>query len=282
MTSRSPVSGQWHALDRLAMAIIAIYFVTALGVWLGWWARDWSAITGAMWEHPSLTHWLGTNLLGQDIAQRAVASIARAFEIGLTTGLIAVLSGGLFGSLAGFFARTWIDAGILWLAGTLDAIPFYLLVIALAFSLRGHPLAMHVAMALAFWTTTARVVRAEVIRLRRASFVEAARVSGLSNRQIIGRHILPHTSGLLIAQGVIVGVAAIKAEVILSFLGIGFADGISWGIMIAESTQEILAGQYMNFAAASLLLFALVASLSVLADRLQSMLDPRDDSHVRF
>jgi len=74
-------------------------------------------------------------------------------------------------------------------------------------------------------------------------------------------------------------VAAIKAEVILSFLGIGFADGISWGIMIAESSQEILAGQYMNFITASLMLLGLVASLNLLADRLQAMLDPRDDGH---
>lgn len=281
MKSHLTLSDHWRPLDRLALAIIVIYLVSAIGVWLGWWARDWAAITGTMWEGPTLEHWLGTNLLGQDIAQRTIAATARAFEIGLTIGIMAILLGGLFGSMAGFFSGTWIDALILWLAGTLDAIPFYLLVIALAFSLRGHPLAMQLAMVLAFWTTTARVVRAEVLSLRQSGFVEAARVGGSSNRRIISRHILPHTSTLLITQGMIVFVAAIKAEVILSFLGIGFADGISWGIMIAESTQEILAGQYMNFASASLMLFVLVASMSLLADRLQSMLDPRDDSGVR-
>ena len=134
---------------------------------------------------------------------------------------------------------------------------------------------MHLAMILSFWTLTARLVRTETIRLKQREFVFAARVSGLNARRILVRHILPNTAPLLLVQTSLVFVAAIKAEVVLSFLGIGLQDSISWGIMIAEAGQEILAGHYMNFVTASLALFVLVLSVNQLADRLQERLDPR-------
>lgn len=264
---------------RLAFGLLLLYLGAAAGVWLGAWGTDFSAIVGGMWESPSTRHGLGTNLLGQDILSRGLAATARAFEIGLTIAGVTTALGAGLGAVAGYHHRGPADELMLWLAGTIDAIPFYLLVIALAFALQGHPLAMHLAMAGAFWTTTARVVRAEVIRLGQAGFVEAARASGSTPTRIVSRHILPHTSPVLIVQATIVFVAAVKAEVILSFLGLGPADGVSWGIMIAESTQEILAGQYMNFLVASGLLFGLVLALSLLADRLQQILDPRTGQH---
>jgi ABC-type dipeptide/oligopeptide/nickel transport system permease subunit len=265
--------------SRLALGLLLAYLAAAAGVWAGAWGSDFNVIVAGMWEPPSRDHWLGTNLLGQDILARSLTATARAFEIGLTIAGISTLTGASLGALAGYRHRGWVDQLVLWLAGTVDAIPFYLLVIAVAFALQSHPMAMHLAMAGAFWTTTARVVRAEIIRLGQAGFVEAARASGSRPTRIVIRHMLPHTSPLLIVQATIVFVAAVKAEVILSFLGLGPASGVSWGIMIAESTQEILAGQYMNFIVASGLLFGLVLALSLLADRLQQALDPRHGRH---
>ena len=68
---------------------------------------------------------------------------------------------------------------------------------------------------------------------------------------------------------------AIKSEVILSFLGLGVKDGVSWGLMIAESTLEVQAGQFANFYAASALLFVLVMAFNMFSDALQDALDPR-------
>jgi peptide/nickel transport system permease protein len=80
---------------------------------------------------------------------------------------------------------------------------------------------------------------------------------------------------ILLVQATIVFVAAIKSEVILSFLGLGVQDGVSWGLMIAESTSEVIAGHYMNFIAASGFLFALVMGFNLFADGLQDALDPK-------
>ncbi len=261
--------------DHIATLVAIAYLAAALGVWLGLWADNWAEITGTMWADPSAAHWLGTNRLGQDILVRAVASTATAFEVGLAVALSSSIIGGLLGAVAGHFNGSPVDELILWLKGTIDAIPFYLLVVAIAFALQGHAMAMHLAMILAFWTTTARVVRAETIRIGQSGFIEAARAGGSTASRIIFRHLLPNLVHVLLVQATLVFVAAIKAEVVLSFLGIGVQDSISWGLMLAEAGQDIMAGQYMNFLVASLCLFGLVMAASLLADRLQDRLDPR-------
>jgi len=277
---RSPVrraAGRLLA-DRWAMlglAIVLLFFGIALGVWAGLWGGDWMASVGERWEGPSTRHWLGTTILGQDILDRALFSTRTAFEIGLIVALASSVLGALFGALSGYFAGTLIDSAVLWLTGVLDAIPFYLFVAALAFALKGNPWAMHIAMVATFWTTTARLVRGEVIKLKELEFVEAARAIGLHPLTIIHRHILPNTFHILLVQATIVFVAAIKSEVILSFLGLGVQDGVSWGLMIAESTTEVTAGHYMNFVAASSFLFVLVMGFNLFADGLQDALDPK-------
>lgn len=259
-----------------AGALLAGYLVIALGVWLGAWGQDWSATGGPMWAPPSADYWFGTNVIGQDIFHRAIRSTATAFEIGFSVALLATLLGAGLGGAAGA-AGGWMDETMLWMAGVIDSIPFFLFVAALSFALEGWPWAMHAAMIAAFWTTTARLVRAEVRRLRTLPFTEAARAAGLSRPRILFRHLLPNTTHILLVQATLAFVAAVKAEVILSFLGLGGA-GVSWGQMIAESTQEVLAGQFANFVSASLMLMGLVLAFNLFADSLQDALDPRSEA----
>ncbi len=266
------------ACDRAAMlglAIVVAFMGIALGVWLGWWGDNWAETTSGQWQPPSAKHWFGTTILGQDIFARAVFSTRTAFEIGLIVAITSTLLGAVFGALSGYFAQTPVDAVILWLKGVLDSIPFYLFVAAIAFALDGNPWAMHIAMIATFWTTTARLVRGEVMKLKNLEFVEAARAMGLHPLVIIYRHIVPNTFHILLVQATIVFVAAIKSEVILSFLGLGVQDSVSWGLMIAESTTEVIAGHYMNFIVASSFLFALVMGFNLFADGLQDALDPK-------
>lgn len=266
------------AADRAAMtglAIVAAFFVIALGVWFGWWGANWAETGADRWQPPSTEHWFGTTILGQDIFARAIFSTRTAFEIGLVVAVSSSLLGALFGALSGFFAHSPVDSLVLWIKGVLDSIPFYLFVAAVAFALDGNPWAMHIAMITTFWTTTARLVRGEVIKLKSLEFVEAARAIGLHPLMIISRHIVPNTLHILLVQATIVFVAAIKSEVILSFLGLGVQDGVSWGLMIAESTTEVMAGHYMNFIVASGFLFALVMGFNLFADGLQDALDPK-------
>jgi peptide/nickel transport system permease protein len=134
---------------------------------------------------------------------------------------------------------------------------------------------MHIAMIAAFWIGTARLIRGEVIKLKSLEYVEAAHAIGVSRFMIIFRHILPNTFHILLVQATLSFVAAIKSEVILSFLGLGVKDGMSWGLMISESTFEVLAGFFNNFIAASVLMFGLVMAFNMFSDALQDALDPR-------
>ena len=264
--------------DRVGMCsffVVLLYAVIALGVVFGWWAEDWADVTGPKWGPVSAEYWFGTNIIGQDIFARSLYSTRTAFEVGLVVAIGATAIGAVLGALAGFFSGTWIDEVVIWFMGVLDSVPFILLVAAIAYSLQGSPWAMHIAMVVTFWIGTARLVRGEVIKLKSLEFVEAAHAIGLPRLTIIFRHILPNTFHLLLVQGTITFVAAIKSEVILSFLGLCVKDGMSWGLMISESTFEVLAGFFNNFIAASVMMFGLVMAFNMFSDALQDALDPR-------
>ncbi|MEJ8567117.1 ABC transporter permease [Elongatibacter sediminis] len=280
LPARPPSSRVWRRLrdDRwglFGLLLVLGYFGISLAVWSGMAGQDWSAASGGRWQPVSAEYWFGTNVLGQDIFQRSLYSVRVAFEIGLLVAATSTLLGALLGALAGWRSGSAADDAVLFVAGVLDSIPFYLFVAAVAFAMRGNPWAMHFAMVATFWTTTCRLVRAEVMRLKSREFVQSALALGLSAPRTVLRHVLPNTVHVLLAQGAIVIVAAIKAEVILSFLGLGVHDGVSWGLMLAESTQEVLAGRFNNLLAASLPLFGILLGFNLVADALQDALDPR-------
>lgn len=253
----------------LGIVILAVLSLLAIAVSAGWLAGGWSTTSAAQWAPADAAHWFGTNRLGQDIWDRALAGTLTAFRVGIVVTVGALVLGAMLGAIAGWRAGSWLDDVMLYLMGVLDSMPIYLLAAAFAFMLGGGEVAMYVAMIVSFWTSTARLVRAEVARLRGQAYVLSAEAIGLPPALILLRHLLPNTGHILLVQATLTFVAAIKTEVILSFLGIGVRDGVSWGLMLAESTQDVLAGHFGNFAAASLLLFSLLLGLNLLADALQ-------------
>jgi ABC-type dipeptide/oligopeptide/nickel transport system permease subunit len=275
MWSKAAYKFRRDRTGMLGLYVVVFYMLIALGVTLGLWGTEWSDNDGQIWEGMNSEYWFGTNILGQDIFERAIYSTKTAFEVGLAVAVISTFLGAILGALSGFYSNSWIDEIILWLMGVLDSIPFYLFVAAIAFALSEFAYAMHVAMIATFWTTTSRLVRGEVIKLKNFEFVEAAHAVGVPQHIIIFRHILPNTFHILLVQSTIVFVGAIKSEVILSFLGLGVKDGVSWGLMISESTSEVQAGEFANFYAASAFLFILVMAFNMFSDALQDALDPR-------
>jgi peptide/nickel transport system permease protein len=259
----------------IGLMVVTVFAVLAMCVWTGMLGQGWSEVSGERFESASSGHWFGTNLLGQDIFSRTLFGTATAFEVGLLVTFSSTLLGMALGGLAGWYSHGWLDEIILWVKGVLDSIPFYLFAAAVAYALQGSPWAMHLAMIITFWTTTARIIRGEVMRIKEREFIEAARAIGLPGLTTVFRHVLPNTYHILLVQGTIVFVAVINTEVILSFLGLGIQDGVSWGLMLAESSQEVLAGHFGNFIAAGTSLFLLLMGFNLLADALQDALDVR-------
>ncbi len=281
-----PQTNLWASLkqDRVAIVsllVIGAYCLIAALAAFGVVGDGWALISGTPFEGPSSAHPAGTNRNGMDVLARGLYATRTAFEIGIVVAGVTMVLAALLGGVAGFAAGTWLDEGVLWLKGVIDSVPFYLLVVAVAWALPDNfTYAMHVAMISTFWTTGARYVRGEAIRLRELEYVSAARALGAGPMRIILRHILPNTVHLLLVQGTLVFVAAIKSEVILSFLGLGVRDGMSWGLMLGEAASEVGSGHYANLLTASLLMFGLVLAVSLLADALQDALDPRREQEA--
>lgn len=222
--------------------------------------------------------WLGTDRQGRSILVRAIASIEVAMSVGLVAGIIAVLVGTMLGCMAGY-ARGRTDAAIVWLYSTIESIPYLLLLLVLSYSAahvfgRGI-MTVHVAFAATFWTGPCRVIRGEVMRLREAEFISAARAIGASPLRILLRHIVPNVAHLSFIYFSLVFIGAIKSEVILSFLGLGVQDQASWGIMIDQSRAELATDFYWQIGAATAFMFVLVLAFNVFTDALQDALDPK-------
>lgn len=258
-----------------ALSIVLIYFVVALLATFNVVGVNWDKEMTDGYSDASSAFPFGTTINGQDVLSRALYGTKTAFEVGLVVAVFSTLIGWFLGSVAGFFSGTILDEIIIWLYGCLECIPFYLFVAAVAFALRGNPYAMHIAMVSTFWTSTCRVIRGEVIKIKHLEYVEAARAIGVSRFKIIVKHIMPNTLHIVLVNSTISFVGAIKSEVILSFLGLGVKEGVSWGVMISESTGEVSAGRFNNFLAASTFLFFLVIAFNLFADSLQDALDPK-------
>ena len=259
-----------------ALLVVAIYLVVASGVALGLWANEWDELLNDNGYGPiSEKYWLGTNFNGQDIFQRAVYSILTAFKVGLVVAISSLLIGICLGSISGYYSNTWLDELIIWMYGCLDSIPFYLFVAAVSFALTESDAAMYVAMIGVLWTSSCKVLRGQVIKLKNLEFVEAARAIGVTDYKIILRHIVPNLVPLILVELSLSFVTAIKTEAILSFLGLGVKEGISWGVMLSEASAEVVAGRYHNFFAASIFMFGLVIAFNQLSDALQDALDPK-------
>ncbi|MBL6921711.1 MAG: ABC transporter permease [Akkermansiaceae bacterium] len=261
-----------------AMIVVGVYGLIAILVYLGLIGENWSTLGEEGFGGMSSEHWFGTNINGQDIFSRAIQGIKTAFEVGLVVAVTATAIGGILGAIAGYFHRTIVDEVIMWLYGCIDAIPFYLFVAAVAFSLKGtelQPWGMHIAMIATFWSSTCRIVRGEVIKIRGLEYIQAAKAVGVGPLTIVRRHVMPNTTHILLVQSTIAFVGAIKSEVILTFLGLGVVDGVSWGTMLSESTSDVLRGHFGNFLGASGFLFILVIAFNMFADALQDALDPK-------
>ena len=256
-------------------SIMLFGFALILLVMSAYQLPDWQEVSSERYASASVKHPLGTNAIGQDVAARALQASWSSLYTGIVVSLLSGGLGVLMGLFAGWYSGRWPDSIILWLTGVMEAIPFYLFVAAIAFAFQKLSWSMELAMIATFWTTMTRLIRGEVIRLQQRDYVLSARAIGLPPVRILKTHILPNLLPLLLVQLSLIFISAIKAEVILSFLGLGDSSGISWGMMIAESTQEVIGGYYWNFISASVLLFMLIFSVSLITDKLQSRADPR-------
>jgi oligopeptide transport system permease protein len=218
---------------------------------------------------------LGADRLGRDVLAKAVKGTQISVFVGVMAALAATAIGTLLGAFAGFFGGRVGDL-LEWLYNVFEAIPGILLIFAFA-AVFGRGIGTVVLiLGLTGWTGLYRQVRAEFIKHRGREYVRAAEAIGASVWRRIFSHILPNVSHVILVRMSLLVVGFIKAEVILSYLGLGVGiDDVSWGTMLAEAQSELVLGIWWQLAAATAFMAVFVTAFSLMADALRDALDPK-------
>lgn len=226
-------------------------------------------------QPPSLEHWFGTDDLGRDILVRTLNGGRVSIGVGFAATVVALLIGLPYGVIAGYYSgRT--DAVMMRFVDALYALPFTIIVVLLTTFLGRSIWLIFLAIGAVEWLTMARIVRGQTRTLRKLTYIEAAKVNGVSNPKIMIRHILPNCMSAVIVYTTLTIPAVILLESILSFLGLGVQPPMgSWGSLINEGAQKLdIYPWQLVFPA---LFFSLTLfSLNFIGDGLRDALDPRD------
>jgi oligopeptide transport system permease protein len=224
----------------------------------------------------------GADKWGHDVLKKAIKGAQVSIFVGISAAIVATLIGTMLGAFAGYF-RGWIDDVLEWFYSIFTSIPYILLILAFAAVFRSNKLLSHAGvatiiavLALTGWTRVYRLMRAEYIKHRSREYVRAADAIGASNASRMFVHILPNASHVILVQMSLLTVEFIKAEVILSFLGLGVpVDVVSWGTMLAEAQSELVIGKWWQLFAAGAGMAVLVTAFSLFTDSLRDALDPK-------
>ena len=226
----------------------------------------------------------GGDRLGRDVLDKAIKGAQVSIAVGLIAALFATLIGTTLGALAGYFGGK-VDDFLEWVYNVFTAIPYILLVFALAAVLKSGPLAgslghgiwtVVIILSVVGWTGIYRLVRAEYMKHRAREYVRAAEAIGASHMSRMFTHILPNVSHVVLVQLSLHVVSFIKSEVILSFLGLGVpVDMVSWGTMLSEATTELVLGKWWQLVAATAFMATFVTAFALLTDALRDALDPK-------
>ena len=193
---------------------------------------------------------------------------------GFVVAAISVPLGVALGAIAGYFGG-WIDEFIVWFYTTLSSIPNLMLLIAISYAMGKGMTAVYVALISTSWIGVARVIRGEFIKHKEREYVLAANSLGASHFSKIFKHILPNVSHFIILNFSMQFMGAIKAEVILSFLGVGVQGEPSWGVMIDDAKLELARGVWWQLTGATVAMFFIVLAFNILGDSLRDALDPK-------
>ncbi len=223
---------------------------------------------------PSATHWLGTDTLGRDQLTRIMYGSRISLMVGFIATSVALLIGVLWGATAGFVGGR-LDAIMMRIVDVLYALPFTIFIILLTVIFGRSILLLFLAIGAVEWLTMARIVRGQVLTIKKQEFVEAAIAIGLSPWQIITRHLIPNVLGPIIVYTTLTIPSVILLESFLSFLGLGIQPPqSSWGSLISGGVETMEEYPWLLLfpgLALSITLF----SLNFLGDGLRDALDPR-------
>lgn len=221
-------------------------------------------------------YFFGTDAFGRDILSRIIIGTRVSMLVGLIAVLISLTIGILLGALAGNY-RGKTDSVIMWLVNVTWSIPTLLLVFSVTLTIGKGFWQIFVAVGLTLWVSVARLVRGQVMVVKEAEYVQAAKALGFRDSRIIFRHILPNIIGpvMVIAAGNFA--TAIIIEAGLSFLGIGVQPPQpGWGLMMKENYNLIITHNAVQALIPGFAIMLLVLAFNLLGNGLRDVMDVKN------
>lgn len=225
---------------------------------------------------PREGHPFGFNFQGCDVYSRVVHGAGTSLTVGILVTIIIAIMGIVIGAFAGFFGG-WVDSLLMRIGDMFFAIPYVLAAVVIMSMFLDNRNIVVVSLAIGFfgWPAVARILRAEILRVRSADYVMASEALGVSRVRTMFSHVMPNSIAPVIVLSTVGLAAAITAEATLSFLGVGLPpEFISWGNDIAQA-QIRLRTDPMPLIYPSIALSLTVLSFIMLGETVRDALDPK-------
>ncbi|MBB2989407.1 peptide/nickel transport system permease protein [Mycolicibacterium iranicum] len=238
---------------------IVLGLIVAAAVGIPLLAGDQVADFAAALQPPGPGHLAGTDHSGYDLLVRTAEGLRVSLLIAAVCAVVATVLGVAIG-VAAALVGGGLDAVVMRLVDGFNALPHLVVGIVIAAMWRGAPLAIIASIALTHWPAVARVVRAELLAVAEAGWVETARLAGASRWFVARTHLVPAVTGQALVAMVVLLPHAVWHESTLSFLGVGLSpDRASLGTLLSEARGDVLAGAWWTLAvpAAALIVAAL-------------------------
>ena len=269
----------WNILKKNYVAMVCLFIILALiliavfAPYLTGYDPDQNKARDRF-QSPNAEHLMGTDRFGRDILTRILYGCRISLSVGVISQLIASFLGYFIGVCAGYFGGK-TDSVLSFIIQVFSSFPFLLFSIAVMFILGPGLVNLYIALGLLGWTSTARLVRGEVLRIKNSEYIQACIVGGGSSFRAIMKHLLPNCVPILIITITLGIPRAILSEASLSYLGLGVSPPTaSWGAMISEAQPFIRSATYYSLFP-GLAIIITVLSFNLLGDGLRDALDPK-------
>ncbi|WP_306569772.1 ABC transporter permease [Faecalispora jeddahensis] len=223
---------------------------------------------------PSFSHLFGTDWMGRDMLARTVKGLSTSILIGVLAAGISSVIAVILGTLSAVMGKK-VDQAVLWLIDMVQGIPHLILLMLISFMLGKGLQGVMVGIAVSHWPNLARVVRAEVLAVKNAQFVQASRKMGRSRLFIAVRHILPHVVPQYIVGLILLFPHAILHEASITFLGFGLSpEEPAVGVILSESMRYLTSGFWWLTVLPGAALLLIVLLFDAIGDNLRTIIDP--------
>lgn len=265
----------WNTRKKMMLFLISssifLMIILVLSFWL---SNDHLRLSATKNLPPSWSHWFGTDWLGRDMFTRTIKGLRLSLSIGAFTALLSVVIATIMGICAATFGKV-VDAVISWIIDLFIGMPHLVFMVLICFIAGGGILGIVLGISLTHWTALARVVRAEVMQMKNAEYIQISRSYGKSAWYIARKHMMPNIFPQIMIGFLLMFPHIILHEAALTFLGFGLSPQTpAIGIILSEAMSHISTGKWWLVVFPGLLLVIVIKCFDSIGEQIRILLEP--------